>query len=151
MSINKQQAKVISRNTRDLVANGGSVSPKNIGEDWSRHQCRWDVRNAQLNTRDWEATLANLTYLTTSGYRGKTWHPAERLMQDAYFAYSEYMDTQRRLDSIMEPGSLATPEGVLMVAHERDRLREAYEAALEAADEAKMQEGWELFSHPSLA
>ena len=150
MSINSQQAKVITQNVATLVAAGGRVGPTNIGEGWSERQCRWDVRNAQLNTRDWEATLANLTYLSSSGYRGKVWHPTERMMRDNYMSFSEWKDAERRLEELQAPGSLAHPEGVLRVAYDVDRLKAVYEGRMGELHEAQEAVGWELFSHPPL-
>ena len=150
MSINSQQAKVIARNVAYLVADGGCVGPIHTGQDWGDRLDVWDCRNAQLNTQDGEATIANLTYLSSSGYRGKVWHPAERMMRDNYMSFSEMRDAERRLEELQAPDSLAHPEGVLWVAYDVDRLKKVYEdkmAELYAAQEAV---GWELFSHPPL-
>ena len=148
MKLSSQQALLSARNTAKLIASGGRVSPRHIGEDYSDRLDVWDCRNATLVNGVYKHHT--LTTLNTHAKPKGAWTEVEREMVKVYHAYAEMRDAERRLEELQAEDSQAHPEGVLRAAYKVDRLREVYEAAEAACDSSKEAIGWELFQPPRM-
>ena len=146
MKLSAQQALLSARNVASLVAAGGRVAPRHLGEDWSDYQNVWDCRNAVLHNSNYRHVI--LTTLNT--HRKEAWLPVEREMQRVAEKFFQWKQGERRLAEVTAEDSMATPKGVLRVAHEVDRLARVYEESEEEL--ARLQEavGWELFLPPRM-